>query len=77
VYFPAGVFVVTSTLLLNRTTGAGVFGHGADTTLRWGGGASNGSRLWWSDGNTRFTIEGFVWDGAGACEVCGVACTRA
>ena len=70
VYFPAGTFLVTSQLLINRTQGVLLIGTGRTTTLLWGGGLApapppdNGvSRLLWCDGANRFHIEGFVFDG--------------
>lgn len=75
-YFPAGTYLITSTLLLNDTSGVLLLGTGATTTLLWGGGSAPApppdggyNRLFWSDGNTRFHIEGFVFDGAGVGEV--------
>jgi len=75
-FFPAGTFLIKTTLVLNRTLGAALLGTGRTTVLRWGGGASGGvgpssnvSRLLWSDGNTRHYTEGFVFDGAGTCGV--------
>ena len=70
IFFPAGTYLITSTLLLNFTSGVLLLGTGATTTLLWGGSNNyNTSRLLWSDGNTRFQIEGFVFDGAGVGEV--------
>lgn len=38
--------------------------------LQWSGtGADNTSRLFWSDGNTRFAIHGIVFDGNGKAGV--------
>ena len=89
VFFPAGTYLITRTLVINSTLGTAIYGAGGATTLKWGAGRaptppatsllagawppgppSNISRLIWSIGNTRFTMEGFVLDGnAGACGV--------
>ena len=76
VFFPAGTYLIKTTLLLNRTEGVLLLGTGATTVLLWGGGSApapppdgGANRLLWSDGNTRFQIEGFVFDGAGVGEV--------
>ena len=69
VYFPPGTYLVTSTLLLNRTAGSLIMGCGSLTTLLWGGTSGNGTRLFWSDGNTRAHFEGLSFDGAGTCGV--------
>jgi hypothetical protein len=76
VFFPAGTYLITSTLLLNDTSGVLLLGTGATTTLLWGGGSAPApppdggvNRLLWLDGCTRFHIEGFVFDGAGVGEV--------
>jgi hypothetical protein len=74
VFFPAGTFRITTTLLLNRTAGAALVGCGAGTTLRWGGPAGGVppetvSRMLWSDGNTRSEVVGIVFDGAGVAGV--------
>jgi hypothetical protein len=75
-FFPAGTYLITTTLLLNETSGVMLLGTGATTTLLWGGGKAPApppdgglNRLLWSDGNTRFHLEGFVFDGAGVGEV--------
>ena len=69
-YFPAGTFLVTQTLVLNRTLGVMLLGSGELTRLKWGGArGDNTSRLLHSDGNTRFHIEGFIFDGSGSCYV--------
>ena len=70
-FFPPGTYLLTSTLLLNYTEGVLLLGSGSATTLLWGGASSNTSRMLWSDGNTRFHIEGFVFDGNGS-EVVGL-----
>jgi hypothetical protein len=67
-YFPPGTYLVTQTLVLNRTLGVMLLGSGELTVLKWGGArGDNTSRLLHSDGNTRFHIEGFVFDGSGSC----------
>jgi hypothetical protein len=68
-FIEAGTYKITSTLLLNRTLGALVQGTGATTILLWGGPAAGvppetQSRMLWSDGNTRFEINGLTFDGA-------------
>lgn len=55
-FLPRGEYLVSQTLLLNRTNGVGIFGCGSDTVLSWRGDPQG--RLFWSDGNTRFTIQG-------------------
>jgi len=66
-FFPAGTYLVTTTLLLNYTNGVLLLGTGATTVLLWGGGSAPApppdggfNRLLWSNGNTRFHIEGLV-----------------
>lgn len=73
-FIEAGTYKVTATLLLNRTIGKLVQGTGATTVLLWGGPAGGvppeaASRLLWSDGNTRFEINGLVFDGASTAGV--------
>lgn len=73
-FFPAGTYKISTTLLLNRTIGALLIGCGAATTLLWAGPAGGippetTSRMLWSDGNTRFEISGFVFDGANVANV--------
>ena len=75
-FFPAGTYLVTSTLILNRTSGVLLLGTGATTVLLWGGGSAPApppdggqNRLLWSCGNTRFQIEGFLFDSGGLGEV--------
>lgn len=70
-FFPPGTYLLTSALLLNYTEGVLLLGAGSATTLLWGGASGNASRMLWSDGNTRFHIEGFVFDGNGS-EVVGL-----
>ena len=70
-YFPPGTYLVTSTLLLTFSEGVLLLGTGRTTTLLWGGPSSNTSRMLWSDGNTRFHLEGFVFNGNGK-EVVGL-----
>lgn len=72
VYFPPGTYLITSTLILNRTGGSLVIGCGSLTTLLWGGASGNATaatRLFWSDGNTRTQFEGLSFDGANTCGV--------
>ncbi len=73
VYFPPGTYLITSTLLLNRTAGALIVGCGSLTTLLWGGPSGgqgdNATRLFWSDGNTRAQFEGLTFDGGNVCGV--------
>jgi hypothetical protein len=74
VFFPSGVFRVTSTLHMNYTSGMMLLGCGRATTLLWDGppNAGDASRLFWSDGNTRSHMEGFVIDGRGVPGSVGV-----
>ena len=76
VFFPAGVYLITNTLILNRTLGTALLGTGRTTTLLWGGGVSGGvgpfsnvSRLLWSDGNTRHYMEGLTFSAGNGCAV--------
>ena len=76
VFFPAGTYLITSTLILNRTLGTALLGTGRTTTLLWGGGPNGGvgpnsnvSRLLWSDGNTRHYMEGLTFDAGNGCAV--------
>lgn len=72
VYFPPGTYLITSTLLLNRTAGSLIVGCGSLSTLLWGGAPGNATtatRLFWSDGNTRAQFEGLSFDGANTCGV--------
>jgi len=73
-FFPAGVYLISSTLHINYTYGIKVLGCGRATTLRWTGpaNANDDSRLFWSDGNTRATWEGFVLDGQGISGTVGL-----
>ena len=75
-FFPAGTYLITSTLILNHTSGVLLLGTGATTVLLWGGGSAPApppdggqNRLLWSCGNTRFQIEGFLFDSGGLGEV--------
>ena len=68
---PKQTDLLTSALLVNYTEGVLLLGAGSATTLLWGGASGNASRMLWSDGNTRFHIEGFVFDGNGS-EVVGL-----
>jgi hypothetical protein len=68
-YFPPGTYLVSSTVVLNRTTGRAVIGNGRDSVWLWTGGpprpANATVSVWWSDGNTRFLVEGLIMDGGG------------
>jgi hypothetical protein len=55
-FFPAGTYLVTTTLLLNYTNGVLLLGTGATTVLLWGGGSAPApppdggvNRLLWSN----------------------------
>ena len=82
IYFPPGDYLISRTLELgsnktgnksDATGGTGglssvaLIGHGAATTLRWGG-ALNGTMLW-SNGCTRCRAEGITFDGRGVAGV--------
>ena len=76
VFFPAGTYLITDTLVVNRTLGTALLGTGRTTTLLWGGGVSGGvgpnsnvSRLLWSRGNTRHYMEGLTFDAGNGCAV--------
>ncbi|MHB0957232.1 MAG: glycosyl hydrolase family 28-related protein [Pirellulaceae bacterium] len=67
VYFPAGQYRLTQTLVLAKSHGAWVVGHGRDTVLVWDG-AEQGIMLW-NNGATYARYEGLTWDGRGTAAV--------
>lgn len=66
-FFPPGIFLISATLHIRATLGIMIVGCGRATVLRWTGpcDTTDGSRLLWSDGNTRAHFEGLVFDGNG------------
>lgn len=63
VYFPAGRYRLTKTLVLAKSHGAWLVGHGRDTVLVWDG-EPQGIMLW-NNGATYARYEGITWDGQG------------
>ncbi len=63
IYFPAGRYRVTKTLVITHATGAYVVGHGRDTVLFWDG--EKGGTLYWSNGAHYTRYEGLTLDGRG------------
>jgi hypothetical protein len=63
VYFPPGVYVISQTLVGNKSVGGAFIGHGRDTTIKWAG-AKNGT-MFWSAGMAYHRYAGLHWDGAG------------
>jgi len=61
VYFPAGRYRVTKTLVIRNVRGASVVGHGRDTVLFWDG--EKGGTLYWSNGAHYARYEGLTFDG--------------
>ena len=73
--FPAGTYLISDTIVINRTLGVAWMGTGRTTILKWAGGpgptnpANNVSVMVWSDGNTRHYMEGFTFDAGNGCAV--------
>jgi hypothetical protein len=67
VYLPPGTYRITRTLSLTKRNGGMLIGHGRDTRLVWDGVA--GGRMFWSNGASRQSYIGLVWDGAGKAAV--------
>lgn len=67
VYLPPGNYRITRTLALTERAGGMIVGHGAATVLRWDG--ESGSRMFWSNGATRHSYIGMVWDGGNKAAV--------
>lgn len=61
VYLPPGDYRITKTIGISRREGGMVIGHGAATRIIWDG--AKGGRMFWSDGASRQTYLGMVWDG--------------
>jgi len=61
VYFPPGTYRITKTLTITDRNGGMLIGHGLATRLVWDG--ERGGRMLWSNGASRQTYIGFVWDG--------------
>ena len=66
-YFPAGRYRLTKTLVLAKSHGAWLVGHGRDTVLVWDG-PPQGIMLW-NNGATYARYEGLTWDGQGKAAV--------
>jgi len=75
VFFPAGIYLISDTIVINRTLGVAWMGMGRTTILKWIGGAAptnpanNVSVMVWSDGNTRHYMEGISFDAGNGCAV--------
>ena len=67
IYFPAGRYRLTKTLVLAKSHGAWLVGHGRDTVLIWDG-VPQGIMLW-NNGATYARYEGLIWDGQGKAAV--------
>ena len=67
VYFPAGVYKITSELVLTHLVGGLVIGQGEGTVLQWSG--APGGRMMVSNGCSRCRFVGFVLDGQGSASV--------
>ena len=65
IYFPPGTYKITHTVTIGPKEGGAMLGHGASTTLLWGGESSNTSVMVLSVGTPRWRFAGLVWDGAG------------
>lgn len=68
-FFPPGTFLISKTIAIGKSVGLLIVGCGALTTVKWVGPAGGEppettSRMFWSNGNPRSHIEGFVLDGA-------------
>lgn len=62
VYFPAGTYKITDTLVLGgNLNGISLKGHGRNTILKWGSSATK--PMLRSDGSTYAKYVGLVWDG--------------
>lgn len=73
--FPAGTYLISDTIIINRTLGVAWMGMGRTTILKWIGGPAptnsfnNVSVMAWSDGNTRHYMEGISFDAGNGCAV--------
>lgn len=61
VYLPAGTYRITKTIGITEREGGMLIGHGASTRIVWGG--RKWARMFWSNGASRQTYLGMVWDG--------------
>lgn len=67
VYLPAGIYKITKTLHLENIEGTKLVGDGANTILKWDG--ARDKSMFWSDGVSRHSYLGIVFDGAGKASV--------
>ena len=67
IYFPAGTYRLTQTLVMTHAYGSYWVGTGATSILKWNGAA--GGVMYHSNGATLSTYEGLVFDGAGVAGV--------
>ena len=68
VYFPPGTYRITKTVEFGPRQGGAILGHGAATTLLWGG-ANGSDAMMLSRGTPRWRFSGLVWDGVGKAAV--------
>lgn len=61
VYLPAGTYRITKTIGITEREGGMLIGQGASTRIIWGG--KKWARMFWSNGASRQTYLGMVWDG--------------
>lgn len=61
VYLPPGNYRITKTISITDREGGMLIGHGASTRVIWDG--DKGARMFWSNGASRQTYLGIVWDG--------------
>jgi hypothetical protein len=70
IYLPPGTYRITRTLVIGKSVGAMLLGHGRDTRIVWDGPAARpddkggASRMFWSNGASDATYLGILWDGA-------------
>jgi hypothetical protein len=67
VYLPPGRYLLRRTLSITERNGAMLVGHGRDTELVWDGAVDG--RMLWSNGASRTTYLGLVFDGRGKAGV--------
>ncbi len=67
VYFPAGVYKITSELVVTHLQGGLVIGQGEGSVIQWAG--ASGGRMMVSNGCSRCRFVGFVLDGGGSASV--------
>ena len=67
IYFPAGTYRITQTLITYRLMGGAMIGHGEGSVISWHGPA-NGTMLH-SIGWSRSRYIGLVWDGRGLAKI--------